>query len=79
MQDVFHEAVSELEKGNPMVVATVVHTKGSTPQKPGAKLLRAERRERPWGHSAEDVSRVTSGSPASPAPEARRREPVQRL
>ena len=39
MQDVFHEAVAELEKGNPMVVATVVHTKGSTPQKPGAKLL----------------------------------------
>ena len=39
MQEVFHEAVSELEKGNPMVVATVVHTKGSTPQKPGAKLL----------------------------------------
>ena len=39
MQEVFHEAVNELEKGNPMVVATVVHTKGSTPQKPGAKLL----------------------------------------
>ena len=39
MQEVFHEAVAELEKGNPMVVATVVHTKGSTPQKPGAKLL----------------------------------------
>jgi len=39
MQDVFQEAVNELEKGNQMVVATVVHTKGSTPQKPGAKLL----------------------------------------
>ncbi len=39
MQDVFQEAVNELEKGNSMVVATVVHTKGSTPQKPGAKLL----------------------------------------
>ena len=39
MQEVFHEAVSELEQGKPMVMATVVHTKGSTPQKPGAKLL----------------------------------------
>ena len=39
MQDVFHEAVNELKKGDPLVVATVVSTKGSTPQKPGAKLL----------------------------------------
>ena len=39
MQEVFHEAVSELGKGEPLVVATVVRTKGSTPQKPGAKLL----------------------------------------
>ena len=39
MQEVFHEAVNELTKGDPVVVATVVHTKGSTPQKPGAKLL----------------------------------------
>ena len=39
MQDVFHEAVKELGEGRQMVVATVVHTKGSTPQKPGAKLL----------------------------------------
>ena len=39
MQEVFHEAVTELEKGNPLVVATVVRTSGSTPQKPGAKLL----------------------------------------
>ena len=39
MKEVFHEAVSELGKGDPVVVATVVRTKGSTPQKPGAKLL----------------------------------------
>ena len=39
MRDVFHEAVNELGKGESVVVATVVRTKGSTPQKPGAKLL----------------------------------------
>ncbi|MBM3945720.1 MAG: hypothetical protein FJ317_09600, partial [SAR202 cluster bacterium] len=39
MQDVFNEAVNQLGKGNRAVVATVVRTKGSTPQKPGAKLL----------------------------------------
>ena len=39
MREVFHEAVNQLEKGAPVVVATVVRTKGSTPQKPGAKLL----------------------------------------
>ncbi len=39
MKEVFHEAVSELGEGRPVVVATVVRTKGSTPQKPGAKLL----------------------------------------
>ena len=39
MQDVFQEAVKALGKGEPVVVATVVRTKGSTPQKPGAKLL----------------------------------------
>jgi len=39
MRDVFEEAVHQLEKGGPVVVATVVKTKGSTPQKPGAKLL----------------------------------------
>ena len=39
MQEVFHEAVNRLEKGEPVVVATVIRTKGSTPQKPGAKLL----------------------------------------
>ena len=39
VQDVFREAVSLLGQGDPVVVATVVRTKGSTPQKPGAKLL----------------------------------------
>ena len=39
MQDVFHEAVNLLESDEQLVMATVVRTKGSTPQKPGAKLL----------------------------------------
>lgn len=39
MEEVFHEAVKQLNQGDPVVMATVVHTKGSTPQKPGAKLL----------------------------------------
>ena len=39
MQEVFQEAVNLLQEGDPIVVATVVRTKGSTPQKPGAKLL----------------------------------------
>ena len=39
MREVFHEAANLLEKDDSIVVATVVRTKGSTPQKPGAKLL----------------------------------------
>ena len=39
MRVVFEEAVNLLEEGDPIVVATVVRTKGSTPQKPGSKLL----------------------------------------
>ncbi|MCH8205534.1 MAG: XdhC family protein [Chloroflexi bacterium] len=39
MREVFHEAANLLEKDASIVVATVVRTKGSTPQKPGAKLL----------------------------------------
>ena len=39
MREVFHEAANELGKEKPVVVATVIRTKGSTPQKPGAKLL----------------------------------------
>ena len=39
MQVVFNEAVKQLESDAPIVVATVIGTKGSTPQKPGSKLL----------------------------------------
>ena len=39
MQEVFHEAVNLLEQEERLVMATVIRTKGSTPQKPGAKLL----------------------------------------
>ena len=39
MEDVFREALNLANKGEPFVIATVIGTKGSTPQKPGAKLL----------------------------------------
>ncbi len=39
MKDVFQDARAQLADGHKAVVATVVRTKGSTPQKPGAKLL----------------------------------------
>ncbi len=39
MEEVFREALNLLGKNEPYVIATVVGTKGSTPQKPGAKLL----------------------------------------
>ena len=39
IQPIFGEAGRLLAKGEPFVLATVVNTKGSTPQKPGAKLL----------------------------------------
>ena len=39
MKEVIQEAVKLLENGQPGVLATVVRTKGSTPQKPGAMLL----------------------------------------
>jgi xanthine/CO dehydrogenase XdhC/CoxF family maturation factor len=39
MEEVFKEALNLLNKGEPFVIATVIGTKGSTPQKPGAKLL----------------------------------------
>ena len=39
MREVFHEAANLLGSDGSVVVATVVRTKGSTPQKPGAKLL----------------------------------------
>ncbi|MDO8749772.1 MAG: XdhC family protein [Dehalococcoidia bacterium] len=39
MQPVFREALNLSLKGEPFTIATVVRTKGSSPQKPGAKLL----------------------------------------
>ena len=39
MKDVFKETKRLLGAGQKAVLATVVKTKGSTPQKPGAKLL----------------------------------------
>ena len=39
MKEVIEEAVKLLDEGEPYVLASVVRTKGSTPQKPGAKLL----------------------------------------
>ena len=39
MKEVIQEAIKLLENGTPGVLATVVRTKGSTPQKPGAMLL----------------------------------------
>ena len=39
MKEVIQEAVNLLESGQPGVLATVVRTKGSTPQKAGAMLL----------------------------------------
>ena len=39
MHEVFSDAINGLSRGEKVVVATVVRTKGSTPQKPGAKLL----------------------------------------
>ena len=39
MKEVIQEAIKLLENGQPGVLATVVRTKGSTPQKPGAMLL----------------------------------------
>ena len=39
MKEVIEEAVRLVQDNQPCVLATVVRTKGSTPQKPGAKLL----------------------------------------
>jgi len=39
MKEVIQETIKLLESGKPGVLATVVRTKGSTPQKPGAMLL----------------------------------------
>jgi xanthine dehydrogenase accessory factor len=39
MNDVFHELRRALEDGEPVVVATVAATRGSTPRRAGAKML----------------------------------------
>ncbi|MEC9450893.1 MAG: XdhC family protein, partial [Chloroflexota bacterium] len=39
MKEVFSNALSELNNKEEFVVASVVRTSGSTPQKPGSKLL----------------------------------------
>jgi len=39
MYEVYTEAVKSLAKNDPCLLVTVIRTKGSTPQKPGAKLL----------------------------------------
>ena len=39
MEQVFRDAVNQLRDGHKVVMATVVRTSGSTPQKPGARLL----------------------------------------
>ena len=39
MKEVFNKALEELNEGKEFVVASVVKTSGSTPQKPGSKLL----------------------------------------
>ena len=39
MREVIQGAIDDLKEGQPCVLATVVRTKGSTPQKAGAMLL----------------------------------------
>ena len=39
MEEVYAAANKELKSNNDFVIASVVRTSGSTPQKPGAKLL----------------------------------------
>jgi hypothetical protein len=39
MKDVFDAAINEIKNNRNFVISTVTRTQGSTPQKPGAKLL----------------------------------------
>ena len=39
MKDVFDAAIEEIKNNRKFVISTVTRTQGSTPQKPGAKLL----------------------------------------
>ena len=43
MKEVFNKALEELNGGNEFVVASVVKTSGSTPQKPGIKTFSKDR------------------------------------
>ena len=38
MTEVLEEIAASLDSGNPLVVATVASSRGSTPRKPGAKM-----------------------------------------
>ncbi len=38
MSEVFEEIAASLDTGQPLVVATVASSRGSTPRKPGAKM-----------------------------------------
>ena len=39
MDEVYREIYDALAEGQPVVVATVAHTTGSTPRRPGAKMV----------------------------------------
>lgn len=38
-EEIYREITSAMKRGEPVVLATVARTKGSTPRKPGAKMV----------------------------------------
>ncbi len=38
-EEIYREITSAMQRGEPVVLATVARTKGSTPRKPGAKMV----------------------------------------
>ena len=64
MQPIFEEAKKLLSEGEPFVLATVVRTKGSTPQKPGAKLL-VRKDGTGVGHMSSSARRTYTGASSS--------------
>lgn len=38
-EEIYREITTAMERGEPVVLATVARTKGSTPRKPGAKMV----------------------------------------
>lgn len=38
-QEIYREIAGAIERGEPVVLATVARTRGSTPRKPGAKMV----------------------------------------